>query len=44
MINTHVIVGFPGENEDDFNQTKDLIKKGMFDDDSEEDFKPISKP
>ena len=30
-INTHVIVGFPGETEDDFNKTLDVIKLGLFD-------------
>lgn len=30
-INTHVIVGFPGETEEDFNQTKELIASGLFD-------------
>lgn len=31
MINTHVIVGFPGETEEDFERTKDILKKGLFD-------------
>ena len=30
-INTHVIVGFPGEKEEDFNKTLDVIKLGLFD-------------
>lgn len=30
-INTHVIVGFPGETEEDFNATRDLIASGLFD-------------
>ena len=30
-INTHVIVGFPGETETDFNKTLNLIKTGLFD-------------
>ena len=30
-INTHVIVGFPGETEEDFKATKDLIASGLFD-------------
>ena len=30
-INTHVIVGFPGEQEDDFNKTKDVLNTGLFD-------------
>lgn len=30
-INTHVIVGFPSETEEDFKATKDLIASGLFD-------------
>lgn len=30
-INTHVIVGFPGETEEDFNKTKSLLETGLFD-------------
>ena len=30
-INTHVIVGFPGETDEDFNKTLDVIKLGLFD-------------
>lgn len=30
-INTHVIVGFPGETEEDFQKTKDVLSKGLFD-------------
>lgn len=30
-INTHVIVGFPGETEEDFRLTKELIASGLFD-------------
>ena len=30
-INTHVIVGFPGETEYDFRKTLDVIKMGLFD-------------
>lgn len=30
-INTHVIVGFPGETEEDFNQTKEILKTNLFD-------------
>lgn len=30
-INTHVIVGFPSETEDDFNETKELLTSGLFD-------------
>lgn len=31
MINTHIIVGFPGETENDFEKTKELLKTGLFD-------------
>lgn len=30
-INTHVIVGFPGETEEDFNKTKEVLSKCQFD-------------
>ena len=30
-INTHVIVGFPGETEEDFNKTKEILMSGLFD-------------
>lgn len=30
-INTHVIVGFPGESEEDFLKTKDILSMGIFD-------------
>lgn len=30
-INTHIIVGFPGETDDDFNKTKNLLETGIFD-------------
>ena len=30
-INTHVIVGFPGETDEDFNMTKELLSTGLFD-------------
>jgi MiaB/RimO family radical SAM methylthiotransferase len=30
-INTHIIVGFPGETLRDFEKTKELVKKGLFD-------------
>ena len=30
-INTHVIVGFPGETEEDFKQTKKILNEGLFD-------------
>ncbi len=30
-INTHVIVGFPGETDEDFNKTKEILKSGLFD-------------
>lgn len=31
MINTHVIVGFPGETEEDFNETIKVLETGLFD-------------
>ena len=31
MINTHVIVGFPGETEKDFNKTLEVLESGLFD-------------
>ena len=31
MINTHVIVGFPGESEVDFNKTVEVLESGLFD-------------
>ena len=31
MINTHVIVGFPGETEEDFNETIKTLETGLFD-------------
>jgi len=31
LINTHVIVGFPGESESDFQQTVKILKSGFFD-------------
>ena len=31
MINTHVIVGFPGETEKDFNETIKALETGLFD-------------
>lgn len=31
MINTHVIVGFPGETEEDFNETIKALETGLFD-------------
>lgn len=31
MINTHVIVGFPGETEKDFNETIKVLETGLFD-------------
>lgn len=30
-INTHVIVGFPGETEEDFKKTKEILATGLFD-------------
>lgn len=30
-INTHIIVGFPGETEEDFQKTKDILNQGLFD-------------
>ena len=30
-INTHVIVGFPGESEEDFLKTKEILSSGLFD-------------
>lgn len=30
-INTHVIVGFPGETEEDFKKTKEILQMGLFD-------------
>ncbi len=30
-INTHVIVGFPGETEEDFIKTKEILRSGLFD-------------
>lgn len=30
-INTHIIVGFPGETEEDFLKTKELLNSGLFD-------------
>jgi len=30
-INTHIIVGFPGETEQDFIKTKEILKTGLFD-------------
>ncbi len=30
-INTHLIVGFPGETSKDFNKTLDIVKSGLFD-------------
>lgn len=30
-INTHVIVGFPGETEEDFLKTKEILSSGLFD-------------
>ena len=30
-INTHIIVGFPGETDSDFNKTKEVLKKCKFD-------------
>ena len=31
MINTHVIVGFPGETEKDFSKTLEVLESGLFD-------------
>lgn len=31
MVNTHIIVGFPGETETDFEKTNTLLKTGLFD-------------
>lgn len=31
MINTHIIVGFPGETDEDFNETIKVLKTGLFD-------------
>lgn len=31
MVNTHIIVGFPGETDDDFKKTINLLKTGLFD-------------
>jgi MiaB/RimO family radical SAM methylthiotransferase len=31
LVNTHIIVGFPGETEDDFEKTKSLLETGIFD-------------
>lgn len=31
MVNTHVIVGFPGETDEDFEKTRMLLKTGLFD-------------
>ncbi len=31
MINTHVIVGFPNETEEDFNETRKILETGLFD-------------
>ncbi|MFA6227597.1 MAG: radical SAM protein [Patescibacteria group bacterium] len=31
IINTHLIAGFPGETEEDFRLTLDLVKSGLFD-------------
>ena len=30
-INTHIIVGFPGETDEDFQKTKELLASGLFD-------------